>query len=534
MDSSLRPASGADRVAAAVLVVGALLVVLAALPYRTFDLDRFFVPKELVLAVTTATLAVALIETARRVAIARVDVLLGLWLLLNAASAAAATNGWLAARALGVTVAGMVAFWCTRAIAASTVARWVVPGLALATVLASATALAQAYGWRSEFISVNRAPGGTLGNRNFVAHLAAIGLPALVYLALAARRWIGTLAAAIGLATSGAALVMSRTRAAWLALIVVGGVLLLAAFWRRAIVLTPPVFRRAVLVVLVAAGGVAAALLLPNRLNWRSDSPYLETAAGVVNYREGSGRGRLIQYRNTTRLALRHPVLGVGPGNWSVQYPTVASRGDPSLNEEGMTSNPWPSSDWAAFLAERGIPAFLTLVAAFAIVALGALHRVARAATTEEALRALGLAGTVLATALVGAFDAVLLLGAPSLIAWALIGAMMAPVRERWSVVPSLAMRRVALVLALAFAALFIVRALSQVIAMGTYDARPTRLTTIRMAARVDAGSYRLRMRAAEAHLTRGECRQARAHAEAARDLFPHAPAPRRVLRRCR
>lgn len=534
VDSSLRAPSAAERVAAIVLITGAIAVVLAALPFKPFDLDRFFVPKELVLALTTASIAVALIETSRRIEVARLDLLLLAWLALNTVSALLATNGWLAGRALGVTAGGVATFWCARAIACTAAGRWVIPGLAFATVVASITSLAQAYGWSSEYVSVNRAPGGTLGNRNFVAHLAAIGLPSLLYLSLGSRRLPGSILPALGLAVSAAALVMSRTRAAWLALIVAGGVLLVVAVWRRSLLLTGGVLARAVVVALLVAGAATAAMVLPNKLRWNSDSPYLETATDVVNYREGSGRGRLIQYRNSVKLATDNPLLGVGPGNWSVAYPKVASRRDPSLDRSGMTANPWPSSDWVAFLSERGIPAFAALALTFILVALGALRRAARATTTAGGMRALALAGTVLVTALVGAFDAVLLLGAPSLIAWALIGALMAPVNARWSFTPSDAVRRVALVTALALAAVFVVRGISQVLAMAVYAESPTRAATIRRAAGIDPGSYRLRMRAAQSAAGRGQCRAAARHAEAARDLYPNAAAPRAVLRRCR
>lgn len=534
VDTSLRPPTRAEVAAGAILVLGAIAVVLVALPYRLFDLDRFFVPKELALAVTTGAAAVVLIESSRRLEIARLDVLLAAWLLLNATSAVFAENWWLAARALGVTVGGVATFWCARAIACTGASRWVVPGLGFATAVASATALAQAYGWEPEIVSANRAPGGTLGNRNFVAHLAAIGLPSLLYVTLVARSWLTSIFGALLLSVSAAALVMSRTRAAWLALIVTGVVLLAAAIWRRRLVFVGRSGARAVLVAVFAAAAVGAAILLPNDLNWRSDSPYLETAAGVVNYREGSGRGRLIQYRNSVRLAEASPLVGVGPGNWSVAYPEVATRRDPSLDDSGMTANPWPSSDWVAYLSERGLPAFAALVLAFLMMGLGALHRVARARTPAGALRALALAGTVSITVLVGCFDAVLLLGPPSLIAWALIGALMAPIRARWAFTPSEATRRVALIVALTCAALFVVRGTSQVVAMAIYSSGPGRIATVRQAARVDPGTYRLRVRAAELHANRGECRTAIEHAEAARDLYPHAPAPRRILRRCR
>src|SRR6185312_5557432 len=119
-----------------------------------------------------------------------------------------------------------------------------------------------------------------------------------------------------------------------------------------------------------------------------------------------------------------NPLFGVGPGNWSVEYPRYASHNDPSLSttEEGMTSNPWPSSDWVAYAAERGAPATVLLVLTFvAFLGLAVWHaRVARGA--ESVLGAFALAATVIITLVVGAFDAVLLLAPPTLCVWLLLG----------------------------------------------------------------------------------------------------------------
>ena len=54
----------ADRVIGLVIRVGAILAVIVALPYKVFELDRYFVPKELVLHV--AALIIALMLLARR------------------------------------------------------------------------------------------------------------------------------------------------------------------------------------------------------------------------------------------------------------------------------------------------------------------------------------------------------------------------------------------------------------------------------------------------------------------------------------
>jgi O-antigen ligase len=530
-----------EWVAAGVLVFGAFAVVLAALPFKAFDLERFYVPKELALFVTAAAAAVFLLDRARQLAVGWVDVLLAGWLTLSIASAAAAQNWWLATGAVGVSLAGATTFWVARALGRTRLAYLVAAGLAGACVVASATALLQAYGLvESDYISLSRAPGGTLGNRNFVAHLAAIGLPALILVVLETRRALGVLLGAVGVGVASWMLVLSRTRAAWLGLAISGGVLLVAAWRFRHLVLSGKAGRRIIVLALFAGAGAVAALALPNRLRWRTDNnPYLETALGVVNFREGSGRGRVIQFRNSVELALDNPVLGVGPGNWSVEYPHVAERGDPSLNGEGMTSNPWPSSDWAAFLSERGLPAFVLLVGVFLALGAEALRKLLAARTATEAREALALAGTLLVTAVVGAFDAVLLLGAPSLIAWGLFG-ILAPPASRWTIGLSEGVRHSLLVVAATVGAILIVRSSSQIVAMSLYPDGGLRrrsplgeLRAIERASRADPGSYRLHMRAATRLADRGNCRRARVHAEAARYLYPRAPEPARILRRC-
>src|ERR687895_1570793 len=221
-----------EWVAAGVLVVGAFAVVLAALPFKAFDLERFYVPKDPALFVTAAAAAVFLLDRARQLAVGWVDALLAGWLALTIASAAAAPNWWLATRAVGVSLAGATTFWVARALGRTRLAYLVAAGLAGACVIASGTALLQAYGLiESDYMSPNRAPGGTLGNRNFVAHLAAIGLPALILVALESQRLLGMFVAALGVGVASWMLVLSRTRAAWLGLALAGGVLLLAA-WR--------------------------------------------------------------------------------------------------------------------------------------------------------------------------------------------------------------------------------------------------------------------------------------------------------------
>ncbi len=521
-----------ERIALRVLQISALAVVLAAAPYKAFDLDRFFVPKELALHVAAAVAALLCLLRVRRLTLGRVDQLLALFLAVSLVSALFATNWWLAGRALAISVAGIGSFWCARAVARAGLARPLLAAIALAGVVGAATALLQAYGVRTEYVSVNRAPGGTFGNRNFMAHLCVVTMPALVFVATTApsRRAFGWWAT--GMALVAGALVLSRSRAAWLALAVAGIVLVPCAVYALRRGRGSLRFARLMALPLAAAAGGAAALALPNTLDWRSDSPYMDTARSVVNYKEGSGHGRLVQYGTSLQMSLHHPLLGVGPGNWAVTYPRFASRGDPSLASDGTTSNPWPSSDWIAYVSERGAAAFALLALALVALLVDSLRAVRDGPVPEERLAASALIGTLAAIVVVATFDAVLLLPAPALLGWTLLGALSPPTRERKAFALSLPLRALALLAVTALGAGAVTRSAAQLSAMAIFSTT-NRVVRLEGASALDPGSYRIHLRLAEGYARRGNCTRVAEHARAARALFPNAPQPARLLSEC-
>ncbi|HEX6640874.1 MAG TPA: O-antigen ligase family protein, partial [Thermoanaerobaculia bacterium] len=353
----LRP----PRAALRIVQVGAIAVIAIVATLDAFELDRFFIPKELVLHLTAALAGLLALRAMSRT---RIDLVLGAYLLVSAIAALFAQNPWLAMRAVAISVSGIVLFWVGRALRDGGLARPLLNALAFAVVLAAITSLLQTYGIDLALFAENRAPGGTLGNRNFVAHIAAFGLPLVLLGALRARSmWPG----AVGAAIVTASLVLTRSRAAWLAFAAVTIVFVVALLVSAPLRRDGRTWRRLLTIVVLIAGGVVAALLIPNTLRWRSDNPYLETVKRVADYQEGSGAGRLVQYEQSLRMAARHPLFGVAPGNWSVEYPQYAARHDPSMsdNDDGTTTNPWPSSDWIANVAERGFPAAILLALAF-------------------------------------------------------------------------------------------------------------------------------------------------------------------------
>jgi hypothetical protein len=274
------------------------------------------------------------------------------------------------------------------------------------------------------------------------------------------------------------------------------------------------------------------AIVLPNTLNWSSESPYLDTARGVVDYKRGSGRGRVAQYENSLRMAASNPIFGVGPGNWPVEYVEFAPSNDRSIADDGMTANPWPSSDWVAFISERGVVPTLALLGVFAVLFYRSLRRWSELESGDAVLAQLVLAGTIVATMVVSAFDVVLLLGAPSLLVWSVIGATSGIRREGREEKLSPRAWGFSAAGLLLVALLSTARSATQTVSMISVGRGGMTAGWVGGAA-LDPGSYRINLRVADLYYRRGRCGTARAFARRAQGLFPHASAPRRILNGC-
>lgn len=518
------PASGRERAALYLLQLGALAVVLIATSYRRFELDRFFVPKELVLHLTALGAGLLALRSLRPLQRSAVDWLLAGFLLVSLISGIFATNPWLALRAATITASGLAVFWTARQLRSAGFERALLGALALAVATAALGAALQTYGVRSDLFSLNRAPGGTLGNRNFVAHAAAFGLPVLLLVSLRASRFVGFATGAVGTMLVAGMLVITRSRAGLLALAAAAGIMLLALVLAPNLRTHRRTWLRMVVITLACVAAVTAAVFVPNTLRWRSENPYLESVRSVANFQEGSGRGRMVQYRQSAKMMLAHPVVGVGPGNWAVAYPKYAARRDPSLdnNRAGMTANPWPSSDWVAHASERGPLAALLLLGAFALIALKAVQSLLRASSADEALAAAALLATVAAANVAALFDAVLLLALPSLLVWAIVGALY-PGPSQNAPLPRALVNGV-----LILAAVGALRSTSQLASIAAYSVSESR-AVLSTAALIDPSNYRLRVRLARMGPRAARCR----HAQAARALYPNSGEARALASNC-
>jgi hypothetical protein len=197
-----------------------------------------------------------------------------------------------------------------------------------------------------------------------------------------------------------------------------------------------------------------------------------------------------------------------------------------------MTANPWPSSDWVAFVSERGFVAAILLFAAFVVLFLGSFRGWREAGSADAVLARLVLAGTVVIIMVVSAFDAALLLAAPALLAWTIIGVSAGArrrgrevdlTRREWMIAAAGTM-----LIAIAATA----RSATQTMAMSAVGDGGRTAGWVQGAI-WDPGSYRINLKVAQLYARRGRCKTARPYAQRAVSLFPNAPAAKRVWRQC-
>jgi hypothetical protein len=520
--SCVDPAERAALGLVAAALAGSVLAVapgLAPLGY-----DAFALPKEL--AAATVLIAAALV--AWRVGpgplrLGAADLLLGAFVALTVASALQpAANPWLASRSLVVTFAAAAAFWCGRALAVRSPGR-LQGAIAGVAVVAAMIAIAEAQGWIDGWAPRGTAPGGTFGNRNFMAHTLVLVVPLLCAAGATARRPRLRVTALLGLAVVVHAIALSHCRGAWLA--GAAAVIALAGFGLWTCGATDLV-RRAAPVAAALGVGIASAVYLPNDLGWRADGHYRASLASIVDHRTGTGRGRLIQYRSTATMAADHPLLGVGSGGWSLAYPRYASAGDPSYRPGA--SEPvqrLPNADWLGVASERGAPALLVLIGLLLVLGRSAWR--ARSGWPLALLAAAAVSGLV---------DANLPRPEHAMVLFTLLGIGAAGTHHacRLRLPPgssaAAALAIAALTLYLGIAAGRNLAAAGVVAGVEPGHSRAAVIAAFERASALTPHDYRLHLALADHHVS---CERAVAHARAALRLHPGSAAARATLARC-
>lgn len=500
------------------------------------DLEFFTLPKEMVLvAAALATgwrpdcIAHQQSHTALRVFL----VVAVLWMLVSVAQSGAIGSGM--TRATSITISAGVVFLTVHGRAHDHIARQHLSFVCLAAAVAATTAVLEAYGITERLSLPKRAPGGSFGQRNTLAHFIVLALPATYVLATRLRGHIAERGVSlVTVALIGACLVLTRTRAAWIAA-ALGVALLLGAATVGCHSPASQLSRRGV------AGwgasmllGIGLAVTLPNTLSWREPDPLASTARRLLTHQAGSGRGRVVQYTTTLRMIADAPLFGVGPGQWPVLYPRYAREGDPTVPTASATPiMPRPLGDWMGIAAEGGLPALGCFVAA-----AGALIvRHLRPLMTGNPSSA-GLVAMVVMLAALGGLDAIVLRAAPAFAAAVALAALdrsdgsvgkprvadLATFRyKRWQAV------RIVFCAALLVAA---PRLFASARAMLIYSQEPS-IDGLLEAARLDPTDYKVRIWLAATLVAADACPEATPHIRVAADLQPYAAAPRRMRQQC-
>jgi O-antigen ligase len=241
--SSVSPATGHPSLTGSILLVH---LVLSPLLFSRLTADAFELPKVFLLALTSLGLVAWLLPDVRRLAapIARDPVCWGflLWLLSAALSTATSVSPLTSLRGAEDSHAGLLTvavytlhFFVTRHLSPTPAhGRWLMAGPVVAMAVASAYALVQAggadpVGWHgTSSVGGFVRPFGSMGHPNHLAAFLVMALPLALYFAVAAARrgnaWATTLLGLVAL-LAVATVVMSLSRAAWLALGLVGAVL---------------------------------------------------------------------------------------------------------------------------------------------------------------------------------------------------------------------------------------------------------------------------------------------------------------------
>ncbi len=355
--------------------------------------------------------------------------------------------------------------------------------LGAAAIAVAAIGMLEAMGFGPASL-YGRAPSGTMGQRNTLAHFLVLASPVVWTLALRARSPGARSAWILGAALMAAVVVQTRCRAAW-----VVAPIALVAF---------AVLARSVKVLAVGAAAAISAAF-PVGLAWKASHPYLNTLGRLVDSRSGSGAGRLEEWAASLALFVAHPLLGAGPGHWFVEYGV------------GRGADHFAHSDWVALLVERGSAGTLAVIA----LAAGVLSAWRR--RSDFALVAITLA----TAAGLGVFDSVTQLPAPA--AWVtLVGFIgirpAASARSPWS-------SAVVAAIALAAALMCASRLLS------TADSTP--FDRLERAAELDPFDAEVRLTLAEAWISAGHCERAAPHLEAAQRLLSRHPALPGLMAAC-
>ncbi len=281
---------------------------------------------------------------------------------------------------------------------------------AVAGVLVSLLGIGEYLGFVPHWIPSTGRPSSTFGFRNLAAFYLVANLPLAGLLFLTSRRpfdrWLGALSAAFMFVF----LLYTRARGSWVGLF--AATLLSFGLWalfaRKTLLESiKTAFDRPALIV-AACTVLLVGVLGPlpegfrERHTQRFDEKKADVASAVTSiFETGGDRGRFLMWRQTLEMIRRHPLLGVGLGNWEYAYP---------FYDDGQMVRPdysplRPHNDLLWIWSETGPLGLLSYLALLITCLLLTVRIWGHASDPQDRLAALACSITVFAVVGAGCFS---------------------------------------------------------------------------------------------------------------------------------
>lgn len=500
------------------------LLALAYLPAGPAGLDAARLPREFALAGLAGCALVGML------AAGSVCLSIGEWLLVASVGSAilstiAAANAYLALRASAISLSSIILGLAIRRMN-TRMRRRAIMWLYFAAALAAVIALAEGAHIVPNMSLPSRGPGGVFLHRNAAAQFVTVVLPAGWWLAHTCRRRLTLWLVCCTTTCMTCFITLSRCRGAWVAAGTGALVLLACAAWEQRTLV--PSARRTCWIT-SAAAGVLFAIPLSGKVGYTERRPLIATASRLFDIRSGSGEGRVQEMENSIHMWQDAPLLGAGPGNWSVEYTRYAPINDPSRLEGLLSVDSQPHSDYVGLVTERGLLG-VGLIAAALVVFLRRLTR-----PGLEPVAAATASATLLVAFVMGAADPIVLtaagLGALVVILGALVPQARAGRRDcvRLRIAALEYLGACGACLGTFVAIVFLFRS---VLAASEY-ARPHSKQLFAHAAQIAPWDYRAQMLLSAAYISQHECAAASEPLRRAHALEPYWPAPVELGEEC-
>lgn len=420
----------ATKARSCILLAGLSCAILVWWPGPPYRPEQFIWPKEVALGITGLLCSIGAMWHRRLVIVPRIDaplVALFLWSCTLALAVAEDHHaGWRSIGSLGSAISVFLLARQNDEAGANWYIEVVTCGLLGAL---SCAMLLEAMGAVPFFSEPGRRPGAMLGNRNSAARLLVLGLPLVWKRLVVAGTRVSKCALASIISTIIAAVVMARSRGAWLV-----GMLVLSLLPAASLALARAHIHRQEVRSLSwwfvsAALGILAATAMPNRMYW-TFGELQSSLRRSLDAKHGTGRERVLQAVTTWRIVVDNPITGVGPGNWSRAYADYAAQDDPSLTPQALfPAPPVPRGDVHGFAAEVGLPGLIVAVFVAGGIVSGA-RRATRCSACDIRSSAIAAIAIVFATLAFGLIDPVLRLPPSLCFVAVVVGVELSTVRK--------------------------------------------------------------------------------------------------------